>query len=157
MAICKFNAYSIDRIQIACAYSVFCIAFILLGAQAASAAEVVFWQDPVVTHTNGVRLASSTPLRSHNAYWQCDQEHRGYCNGRVVSPCRDDLVEIGSRLGCGYRLPYGPKPRAVGNSTYVEYDHGFEAIEMVDSERLGSIPNSVLINANGLAGSQTRR
>lgn len=130
----------------------------IFGAQTATAAEVVFWQDPVVTYTNGVRLASSTPLRSHNMYWQCDKEHRGYCNGRVVSPCRDDLVEIGSRRNCGYRLPYGPQPRALGNHSYegARYHDGLDAIEMVDSERLGSIPNSMLINNVGGGAPQAR-
>ncbi|TWT97066.1 hypothetical protein Pla108_28430 [Botrimarina colliarenosi] len=56
-----------------------------------------FLSDPVVTHTNGMRLASTTADRSHNAYWTCDPSHLGYCNGQTYSPCRNDLRDLGTR------------------------------------------------------------
>ncbi len=50
-----------------------------------------FLLDPIVTYTNGMPLASSTSLRSHNVYWQCDPEHIGQCDGRYNCPCLNDL------------------------------------------------------------------
>lgn len=43
--------------------------------------------DPVVTYTNGMPLASSTSMRSHNVYWQGDPHRVGECDGRYNCPC----------------------------------------------------------------------
>ena len=48
--------------------------------------------DPVTTYTNGMPLASSTPLRSHNVYYQCDLERVGCCGGRYNLPCMNSLL-----------------------------------------------------------------
>lgn len=71
--------------------------------------------NPVTTYTNGMPLASSTSMRSHNVYWQGDPERIGECDGRYNCPCLNDLhchrtAYIGStepRLGRAERLPDG--------------------------------------------------
>lgn len=103
----------------------------------AVASEVRFWQDPVVTFTNGMRLPSSTSQRSHNVYWQCDPGRRGYCDGRIYGPCRNELHSAGSRVHHGYRLPYSPTPGPVAGWGAGHSHDGFEAAQ---GERLGAIP-----------------
>ncbi|QDV75799.1 hypothetical protein [Botrimarina mediterranea] len=71
--------------------------------------------NPVTTYTNGMPLASSTSMRSHNVYWQGDPERIGECDGRYNCPCLNDLhcrrtPYIGGtepRLGQVERLPDG--------------------------------------------------
>lgn len=118
--------------------SMACLAVVALNATSGMAAQPThFWQDPVVTYTNGVRLASSTPLRSHNMYWQCDPERRGYCEGQESGSL---LRPFSAGKGaCGYRQQlYHPAPAAVRNDVYSD---GLAGIEQTDGERLGSIPN----------------
>lgn len=55
--------------------------------------------DPVTTHTNGMPLASSTTLRNHNAYYQCDPGRVGCCGGRYVRPCLDSLLRPNTCCG----------------------------------------------------------
>ena len=137
----KSLAYAIATAGFACAVSF---------AAPCEADSIKFWQDPVVTHTNGMRLASTTSQRSHNVYWQCDPYHHGYCNGRIWGPMRDDFKSIGTRIHRGYRLPYTPSPGPVsdhpggyysGGSAYGLGAHGIEAEGF---ERLGAIPNNSL-------------
>ena len=92
--------------------------------------------DPVVTYTNGMRLASTTSLRSHNAYWQCDRGHIGYCDGRMHGPCCNELRELGTRDHGRFVLPYGT---AVGPSSR-EAPHSHDGLENADSEPLGLLP-----------------
>ena len=115
-------------------------------------AQVSCLLDPVITHTNGVRLASSTPERSHNMYWQCDPNHIGYCGGRMYGPCRNDLRSLGTRpMGC-LPLPPGPAPGPVRSHTM----HAMDGIEQEDGATLGAIPFIVVPGAAagvGLPGS----
>lgn len=97
--------------------------------------QVHFWQDPVVTHTNGMRLASSTPVRSGNVYWRCKPEHTGYCGGRMHGAMKNDLRSLGDRLHCEYRLPAGARPAPVSSGT----GHAMDGLETADAERLGTI------------------
>lgn len=106
---------------------------------ATQASEVRCWQDPVVTYTNGIRLPSTTSLRSHNVYWQCDPHHVGYCDGRMYCPCRNELRNAGSRLAYGYRLPYGTTNPPVPAPHGVTF-HSIDGMEMAQGERLGQIP-----------------
>ena len=109
----------------------------LFALPTACDAQVCCLLDPVVTHTNGVRLASSTPQRSHNMYWQCDPLHLGYCGGQMHGPCRSDLRSIGTRRPCGcFPLPPGPMPGPVGSKSL----HAQDGLELDDGERLGSLP-----------------
>ncbi|TWT43255.1 hypothetical protein [Botrimarina hoheduenensis] len=108
-----------------------------LGGLTIDAAEVPFWQDPVVTYTNGMRLPSTTSQRSHNVYWQCDPGHRGYCDCRLYGPCRNELRQLGSRVENGYRLPYGAAPGPVVNHELFAAD---DAVEPAEGQRLGVIP-----------------
>lgn len=56
-----------------CAIAVTC-GGLALGAWA-SAGDLC--RDPVVTFTNGMRLPSTCPQRSHNVYWSGDPYHHG--------------------------------------------------------------------------------
>lgn len=100
-----------------------------------AAADVRFWQDPVVTHTNGMRLASSTSLRSHNVYWRCDEDRVGYCDGQMHSSCKDDWRDLGTRKKGCYPVFYGPRPGMTGTET----GHAMDGLEMGDSQRLGTL------------------
>lgn len=105
-----------------------------LLATAPCAAAVHCWQDPVITHTNGMRLASTTWQRSHNVYWRPDPGHIGYCDGRMYGPCKNELRELGRRSEC-YPLPVGPAPGAVRSMTH----HAHEGLEQASGERLGTV------------------
>ncbi len=86
---------------------------ITVAALPATSFGAGFPMDPVVTYTNGMPLASSTSERSHNVYWQCDPARLGYCDGRIHSPCRNDLRGLGTRPWGQYVPPYatvGPIP-----------------------------------------------
>lgn len=90
--------------------------------------------DPVVTHTNGMRLASSQAHRSHNVYWRCDEGHVGYCSGRYYAPFRNDWRSLGTRYHGRFeppRTPVGPTARATS--------HSQDGIEDVSGETLGTI------------------
>ncbi|MEO1497281.1 MAG: hypothetical protein AAFV43_09040 [Planctomycetota bacterium] len=106
----------------------------------AGASEVRFWQDPVVTYTNGMRLPSTTSQRSHNVYWQCDPGHRGYCDGRMYDPCRNEVRTAGDRVGVGYRLPYGTTNPSVPVERPMTGVHSHDGLEVAQAERLGEIP-----------------
>lgn len=112
------------------------LAATITGAASEACGQVCCLLDPVVTHTNGVRLASSTPERSHNMYWQCDPLHMGYCGGRMHGPCRSDLRSTCSRPFARLPMPPGPAPGPVG----VEGGHTIDGMEMATGERLGSFP-----------------
>lgn len=109
-------------------------ALALLGAADSALGQISCFQDPVITHTNGMRLASSTPERSHNAYWQCDPGRIGYCNGRLYGPVKNDLHSLGTRHGC-FPMPPGPQPGPVSGLT----GHIPEGMEIGDAERLGTL------------------
>lgn len=95
-----------------------------------------FLLDPVVTHTNGMRLASSTSTRSHNVYWQCDDGHVGYCDGVMHTHCRDELRKLGTRCHGRFVPPYTPmgptSPRA---------SHSIDGLEPASGESLGLLAN----------------
>lgn len=108
------------------------LAAVSLLAPAGSQAAGVLC-DPVVTYTNGMRLASTTALRSHNVYWQCDRGHVGYCDGRSYTPCRNALRELGTRPHGRFVPPYtGP-----GGSTSPMTTHSHDGFEPTTSETLG--------------------
>lgn len=95
---------------------------------------VGFLSDPVVTHTNGMRLASTTSSRSHNAYWQCDPGHLGYCDGRLYSPCRNDWRSLGTRHHGHFAPPYTPM-----GPTSSRTHHSLDGLEEYSGESLGAI------------------
>lgn len=99
--------------------------------------QVPWWQDPVVAHTNGMRLASSTPERSHNVYWRCDENHLGYCNGRMYGPLTNDLDSIGARPHGAIVIPAGPRPGPVSDEACATPT----ALETATSERIGTLSN----------------
>lgn len=90
-----------------------------------------FLCDPVVTHTNGMRMASSTSLRSHNAYWQCDPGHIGYCDGHYNHPCFN-----ATKTHHWGRFVPPPTPMGATSSKSV---HMYDGLEMATSESLGTI------------------
>ena len=108
---------------------------LLLGAASACNA-ICCLCDPVVTHTNGMRLASSTPERSHMVYWTCNPLHLGYCGGRMQGPCRSDLRSLGTRSHGCFPLPPGPSPGPVSPRSA----HAADGMELGDGERVGAIP-----------------
>ncbi len=133
------------KLSLTYAVAIFGFACAVALAADCKANSIKCWQDPVVTHTNGMRLASTTPQRSHNVYWQCDPYHHGYCNGRIWGSMRDDFKSIGTRLGRGYRLPYAPYPGAVSDHPGGYYSGGaIHTVEAEGFERLGAIPNDTL-------------
>lgn len=83
-------------------------AAVLLMSQAACGKAPGFLCDPVVTHTNGMRLSSTTTTRNHNVYWQCEPGHVGYCDGHYHTPCLDDWRSLGTRCHGRYAAPYTP-------------------------------------------------
>ena len=114
-----------------------------------AAGQVRFWQDPVVTYTNGMRLASTTSQRSHDVYWRCDVNSPGYCDGRMHGACVNDLRSIGTRnRGC-YCFSAGPRPGAIGSAT----SRTMDGLESEDSARLGTLR---VASAGGPVGSASR-
>ncbi|MEN0109862.1 MAG: hypothetical protein AAF805_03980 [Planctomycetota bacterium] len=93
--------------------------------------------DPVVTHTNGMRLASTTPLRSHHVYWQCDPNHTGYCGGRYYTHCRNSLRGVGERCHGEFCPPYTDSSGATLNHTH----HAIDGLENADAASLGTLPS----------------
>lgn len=91
-----------------------------------------FLSDPVVTHTNGMRLASTTAERSHNVYWRCDTNHLGYCDGCLYSPCRNDWRSLGTRPAGEFGVPCTPRGAVNG-----EIPHAHDGLEPGTSELLG--------------------
>lgn len=90
--------------------------------------------DPVVTHTNGMRLASTEAQRSHNVYWRCDPGHIGYCDGRMYGPFQNDWRSLGTRRWGKFQppiTPHGP----TGNNVV----GACEGIEEAGSATLGSL------------------
>lgn len=90
--------------------------------------------DPVVTYTNGMRLASSTSLRNHNVYWRCDSGHVGYCDGQMHGPCRDAWRAIGTRCHGQFLPPYTPMG-PTGSHTV----HSADGMEHGQGESLGML------------------
>lgn len=87
-----------------------------------------YCSDPVVTHTNGMRLASTTSLRNHNVYWRCDGGHIGYCDGKLHGPCRDSWRTIGTRCHGRFYPPYTPMGPTGSQTAHapdgLEYEQG---------------------------------
>lgn len=100
----------------------------------AVSSAVGFLSDPLVTHTNGMRLASTTALRSHNAYWQPDPGHLGYCDGYLYSPCRNDWRSLGTR----HRGQFAPPATPLG-MTANQGHHLPDGLEVASGESLGAI------------------
>jgi len=100
----------------------------LVATQQPARAEHAWWLDPVVTHTNGMRLASSTSERSHNVYWQCDVHRKGSCDCQMQTCCRAAI----HRPPCSCAPPTGP----VGG---VYAAHAPDGIEAGDTEHLGPL------------------
>ncbi|QDT70112.1 hypothetical protein MalM25_30570 [Planctomycetes bacterium MalM25] len=91
-----------------------------------------YCSDPVVTHTNGMRLASSTSLRNHNVYWRCDGGHIGYCDGKLHGPCRDSWRTLGTRCHGRFYPPHTPM-----GPTGSQTAHSADGMEYEQSESLG--------------------
>lgn len=98
-----------------------------------------FFSDPVVTYTNGMRLASSTSTRSHNVYYQCDPGHVGYCDGKLRSPCRDDWRSLGTRCHGQFMPPFAPSGPTGGHAM-----HTADGLEQASSESLGMLGQTAL-------------
>lgn len=86
--------------------------------------------DPVTTYTNGMPLASSDPLRSHDVYYRCDAQRVGCCGGHYNLPCCNSLCWPND---CSAR-------RAPYHGGWGEPIGGLEHVEPNRYEQLGSIP-----------------
>ena len=112
-------------------------ATLCVSAVSESRAEVCCLLDPVVTHTNGMRLASTTSQRNRNVYWTCDPLHLGFCDCQMHGPCRSDLRSLTTRGCCGcFPLPPGPSPGPVSPKSH----HSYEGVEDDYGASLGTIP-----------------
>ncbi len=104
--------------------------------------------DPVTTYTNGMPLASSTPLRSHNAYYQCDPNRGGCCGGRYNLPCLNSLLWPNDCCTASRPAPLG----AYGGETPLG---GLDGVEAVRFQQLGSVPAATLTNPGGQPAAPT--
>lgn len=118
----------------------------LLATQAVCHGAPGYCSDPLVTHTNGMRLASTTSTRNHNVYWQCESGHVGYCDGKLRSPCRDDWRSLGTRCRGRYVPPYTPM-----GPTKSDTIHSMDGLEQETSVSLGR-----LVQTTGPAGNDRR-
>ncbi len=124
-----------------------------LAAGATTASHAAGYQhllDPVVTHTNGMRLASTTSLRNRNVYYQCDPGHVGYCDGHLHTPCLNDWRSLGTRE-CGRFVP----PYTPNGPTGTETVHSHDGLEQTSGESLGAIstdPNRLITPATTRGG-----
>lgn len=91
------------------------------------------WIDPVTTHTNGMPLASTTPLRSHHAYYQCDPDRVGCCNGRYNLPCINSLI-------CPDTCCTGNRGAGCAEWGLGSEGAAIEGVETVSVQQLGSVP-----------------
>lgn len=110
------------------------IAFLLLvlSALAASASAGEICCDPVLIHTNGMRLASTCPERNSNVYWRCDPYHLGQCGDRYNVPCLNALL---------FRDPCpGPCTGADAPSGIRADIGGYEPVDGTRFERIGTLP-----------------
>lgn len=110
-----------------------CAAMLLL-TQAACGKAPGFLYDPVVTHTNGIRLSSTTSTRNHSVYWQCEPGHVGYCDGHYHTPCLDDWRSLGLRCHGRYAAPSTPM-----GPTSNEGVHGIDGMEYDSGGSVGLI------------------
>lgn len=102
--------------------------------------------DPVVTHTNGMPLASTTPLRSHNVNYQCDPDRVGCCGGRYNLPCVNSLLRPD-------HCCTGSRPAGVAYDTM-----GMEmlSVEQTRFEVLGQVPGRAIGAVGGGAAGGAR-
>ncbi|MEM6330340.1 MAG: hypothetical protein AAF790_08830 [Planctomycetota bacterium] len=107
------------------------LAILLAIPLVASACDPVY--DPVTTYTNGMPLASSTPLRSHNAYYQCDPGHTGCCGGRYNRPCLNSLWRPNS-------CSTGSRPAPHGAFAPEQPATVMQGVEPTKFEVLGTVP-----------------
>ncbi|MEM8864595.1 MAG: hypothetical protein AAGF31_03510 [Planctomycetota bacterium] len=119
---------------------IFAIAGVLLIPMVAAAAQYPLL-DPVTTYTNGMPLASTTPMRSHNVYYRCDPDRVGCCGGRYNRPCINSLVCPDS---CCVRSPM-PATSRLTDTMMVESTE----LDPAQFERLGTIPNELQAIAGG--------
>ncbi len=105
---------------------------LVLGAMSVTARAGEICCDPVITYTNGMRLASSCPERSHNAYWHCDPYHVGQCGNRYNWPPLNSLLGIRPHAGpcTGEDAPSGLTIEAVSYAPPLEPSF----------ERIGTLP-----------------
>lgn len=96
--------------------------------------------DPVVTYTNGMPLASSTPLRSHKYNYTCDADRINWCGGYMHGPIRSSNANTVNLLAQklhdkrgGHRNPnyLGPDDCA---------SHALDGLEGPGAQPLGHIP-----------------
>lgn len=93
--------------------------------------------DPVVTHTNGMPLASSTPYRSHIAAYQCDPNRVGCCGGRYNLPCLNSLLDP-NNCCTGSRRP-GVAYDAMGAELIAVSQTDFEILGEVPARGIGAV------------------
>ena len=97
------------------------------------------WIDPVTTYTNGMPLASSTPLRSHNVYYGCDPDRAGCCGGRYNWPCLNSITNPNTCC-TGAKAP---SYEGWGTEAAVPAIAGVEAVRV---QELGTVPAMAIIN-----------
>lgn len=56
--------------------------------------------DPVTTYTNGLPLASTDPMRTHNFNYGCDPYRVGCCGGHYLCPCLKGALFPNRCCGC---------------------------------------------------------
>ncbi len=96
--------------------------------------------DPVVTYTNGMPLASSTPLRSHKYNYQCDPNRMGWCDGYMHGPWRASNASTYNLIAQKLRGKQGQRR----HSNYLSPDdgasHALDGLEGPGAQPLGHIP-----------------
>ena len=117
-------------------------AFLLLIPVVASAEIRLL--DPVTTYTNGMPLASSTPLRSHNVNYRCDPDRSGCCGGRYNFPCLNSLCHPDNC--CTGSRPMQHEGWGMHATAGV-----VEGVEVTRFEQLGTVPAVDLLPAGPAA------
>ncbi|QDU88309.1 hypothetical protein Pla175_16840 [Pirellulimonas nuda] len=108
------------------------VSILALCALTSSASGGEICCDPVLIHTNGMRLASTCPERSSNVYWRCDPYHVGQCGDRYNWPPLNSLL---------FRTPYSGPCTGADAPSGLHVGTGFyEPIDATRFERIGTLP-----------------
>lgn len=99
--------------------------------------------DPAVRHTNGLPIASSSPLRNSSVDWTCNPDKLGWCGGQYYIPCLDSIRP--SRIAADYRRHHGaPCAGPLASSPSIGSPGTADGLEQPGMVPLGSLPNDGL-------------
>ncbi len=117
----------------------------LIGASESTAVSILL--DPAVRHTNGMRTATSKPLRASSVNWTCNPDKLGYCGGVYYWPCIDSIrpskwKQAGQ--GCGSPSHGTYRSYGCGPTGYPSAELPATSIESAGMTSLGQIPSSPL-------------